>query len=356
MMKLTDREWKPFAINTLFERFTPGKCSAVTHLEKSEYGIEYIGATNHNNGVLCYLAENEENLKLVQDGNCIGFIKDGDGSAGYAIYKRESFVSTVNVIYGYASWLNSLTGLFFVGAQDMIKHKYSHGYKRNMQHLKADHVMLPADDNGQPDYQFMADYELKLLDQKQSKIRSHVKQELANLGSYVYIDDLNAREWSAFALPDMFETERGREKNMKSLIPGSTPLVSAKKINNGVKSFVGNPHKIISAGTITLNNDGDGGAGLAYYQPINFALDTHVTALHSRKRVSPYALQFIAGSLSKQHAVFGHGRSISSPRAQRLKIMLPVNDQGQPDYDYMEQYIKNKMIQKYKKYLEYLGK
>lgn len=187
-MKLTDREWKPFAINTLFERFTPGKCSAVTHLEKSEYGIEYIGATNHNNGVLCYLAENEENLKLVQDGNCIGFIKDGDGSAGYAIYKRESFVSTVNVIYGYASWLNSLTGLFFVGAQDMIKHKYSHGYKRNMQHLKADHVMLPADDNGQPDYQFMADYELKLLDQKQSKIRSHVKQELANLGSYVYLD------------------------------------------------------------------------------------------------------------------------------------------------------------------------
>ncbi len=354
MMKLTDRDWKPFAINALFERFAPGKCSAVTHLEKSEYGIEYIGATNHNNGVLCYLAKNEENLKLVQDGNCIGFIKDGDGSAGYAIYKRESFVSTVNVIYGYANWLNPLTGLFFVGAQDMIKHKYSHGYKRNMQHLKADHIMLPADDNGKPDFNFMADYERELLEQKQSKIRSYVKQKLANLGSYVHLDDLNGHEWSAFALPDMFETERGREKNMKSLIPGSTPLVSAKKINNGVKSFVGNPHKIIPAGTITLNNDGDGGAGLAYYQPIDFALDTHVTALHSKESVSPYALQFIAGSLSKQHAVFGHGRSISSPRAQRLQIMLPVDDQGQPDYDYMEQYIKNKMIQKYKKYLEYV--
>ena len=30
--------------------------------------------------------------------------------------------------------------------------------------------------------------------------------------------------------------------------------------------------------------------------------------------------------------------------------MLPVNDNNEVDYEYMEQYIKNIMIEKYKKY------
>ena len=37
-----------------------------------------------------------------------------------------------------------------------------------------------------------------------------------------------------------------------------------------------------------------------------------------------------------------------------LKIILPVTDDGTPDYEYMEQYAKNLMLQKYKRYLAYL--
>lgn len=58
-------------------------------------------------------------------------------------------------IYGYADWLNKYTGLFFVAAQDMIENKYSHGYKRNMEHLKGDKVMLPADEKGAPNFVYM---------------------------------------------------------------------------------------------------------------------------------------------------------------------------------------------------------
>ena len=367
MMKLTDREWKEFPFTDIFEIKKGFYNKKPTRTANAD--IPFLGATDSNNGVTNFLTlgviekssktgklPNEPLERKLFPGNAIAVTNNG--SVGHAYYQASRFTCShdINPLYLKDHTMPKPEALFLIPLIEQQGKLFQYARKWRPSRMVNSKIMLPVNDQGQPDYQFMADYELKLLDQKQSKIRSHVKQELANLGSYVYLDDLNAREWSAFALPDMFETERGREKNMKSLIPGSTPLVSAKKINNGVKSFVGNPHKIISAGTITLNNDGDGGAGLAYYQPINFALDTHVTALHSRKRVSPYALQFIAGSLSKQHAVFGHGRSISSPRAQRLKIMLPVNDQGQPDYDYMEQYIKNKMIQKYKKYLEYLGK
>ena len=162
------------------------------------------------------------------------------------------------------------------------------------------------------------------------------------------MQSLDEKTWDAIELDSMFTFERGKEKNMASLTQGHIPLVSARKVNNGIKGFVDNPAKVIKGGNvISLNNDGDGGAGLAYYQPVDFALDTHVTALHPQKVISSDALLWMTASISKQHAVFGHGRSISLPRAHRIQNMLPVTDSGEPDYEYMEQYVKSVMFRKY---------
>ena len=67
---------------------------------------------------------------------------------------------------------------------------------------------------------------------------------------------------------------------MSTLADGHLPLVSARKCDNGYKQFVASNNKRLYEGNIiTLNNDGDGGAGIAYYQPHCMALDSHVTAL-----------------------------------------------------------------------------
>ena len=96
-------------------------------------------------------------------------MRNGDGAAGYAIYKKESFISTTDVIYGYADWLNLYTGLFFVGSQDLIKPKYGHGYKRNAKHLHVDRVMLPASSDGTPDFDYMEQYIKNKMIQKYKK-------------------------------------------------------------------------------------------------------------------------------------------------------------------------------------------
>ena len=170
------------------------------------------------------------------------------------------------------------------------------------------------------------------------------------------MQSLDEKTWNAVELGSIFTFERGKEKNMTSLAQGHIPLVSARKVNNGIKGFVDNPTKVIKGGhVISLNNDGDGGAGLAYYQPINFALDTHVTALHPKNDISPDALLCMTASISKQHAVFGHGRSISLPRAHRIQNMLPIADTGELDYNYMAEYTQQKreaMLKKYRTYAE----
>lgn len=161
---LDEKKWMPFSIVELFSSIIPGKGKGLNHLNKvSNGGINYIGATNRNNGVLCYIEDNENSRSKVLDGNCIGFIKNGDGSAGFAIYKSERFISTSDILYGYADWLNKFTGLFFVAAQDMIERKYSHGYKRNKDHLAGDKVMLPINDKDDPDFEYMEQYAKNMI-------------------------------------------------------------------------------------------------------------------------------------------------------------------------------------------------
>lgn len=178
--------------------------------------------------------------------------------------------------------------------------------------------------------------------------------DIAELGEVAEIPALDEKEWKPIFISSMFELVRGRENNMAMLEDGDTPLISAKANNNGLKGFVHNPKKIIAGQCITLNNDGDGGAGLAYYQPANMALDSHVTALVPLIDMSAFVMLFIAKCISGLHGFFGHGLSISNPRAKRLRIMLPVTDSGEPDYKYMEQYSKNMMLRKYQQYLTFL--
>lgn len=175
---LNEKEWAPFLITSLFSSIVPGKGKGLNHLNKvPDGGINYIGATNRNNGVLCYIEENDRSRSMILDGNCVGFIKNGDGSAGFAIYKAEPFISTSDVLYGYAEWLNKFTGLFFVVAQDMIEHKYSHGYKRNKEHLAGDKVMLPTNENGEPDYEYMEQYSKNMMLKKYKQYLAYMDRK-----------------------------------------------------------------------------------------------------------------------------------------------------------------------------------
>ena len=170
------------------------------------------------------------------------------------------------------------------------------------------------------------------------------------------IEDL---KWKDFRLLDLFTYQKGNQKNMNALSDGETPLVSAKKIDNGYKGFYRvNENDIFRGNCITLNNDGDGGAGLSFYQPSLFALDTHVTALYPIEEMSKNIMLFIACCISKQSVLFGHGHSINTSRLNYLTIMLPCDSSGKkPNYAFMEEYMKQiekKLLTRYKNYLEYM--
>ena len=160
---IAKKEWKPFEIAKLFNKFEQGKSKGLNHLYENDGVLPYLGATNKNNGVLTFIKEDEI---LKQKGNCIGFIRNGQGSVGYAIYKSEGFVSTSDNTFAYAEWLNKFTGLFIVTAQDLIRSNYRFGYKRHNTRLKKDKILLPVNSEGKPDFDFMEEYIKNLMYKK----------------------------------------------------------------------------------------------------------------------------------------------------------------------------------------------
>ena len=166
-MKLTDREWKAFRIGDMFEHIERGRVFSALDLYRAERGVPYVGATVNNNGVMYYVDCDDKDK--IQKGNCIAFIRDGQGSVGLSVYRETSCVATVNVSFGYAQWVNRYTGLFVATSANMIRSKYSFGDKRKEERLKRDLIMLPVKDDGTPDYDFMEQYIKDLMLKKYSQ-------------------------------------------------------------------------------------------------------------------------------------------------------------------------------------------
>ena len=168
---------------------------------------------------------------------------------------------------------------------------------------------------------------------------------------------LSDRDWKEFRLLDYFDYIKGNQNDMASLTIGNVPLVSAKKIDNGFKCFVSNNGKkpAFKGHCITINNDGDSGAGIAYYQPANMLLDTHVTALYPKENYDENILLFWVNCITVQREKFGHGYSLNNARLSVFRVMLPIDENGLPDFIFMQEYIAERKQQIIQKYIDYIG-
>jgi hypothetical protein len=170
---LNEIEWGDFEIGKLFVLST-GKSKGLNHLQQNKNGINYLGATNLNNGVLCKVEKEED---LIHVGNAIAFIRNGEGSMGYSIYKKESFIATSDITVGYNPFLNRYVGTFITTVADKVRGKYNFGYKRSTRRLKKEKIMLPITPEGKPDYEYMGNY-MKKMEHK--KLLNYIEKRLTN--------------------------------------------------------------------------------------------------------------------------------------------------------------------------------
>lgn len=231
--------------------------------------------------------------------------------------------------------------------------KYSYGRQAQLNVVKRERIMLPVNDSGEPDYEYMAEYAQQKRDTMLAKYRDYVEARIAELGEVAEIPALNEKEWRAFHLEEIGAVTSGRDIYAAERVKGNTPYITSGGTNNGVGYFVGNINDTLDFGYIALNRNG--AVGKAFYHPSKSLMGNDCRKVHLKDADRNLFIgQFVALCLSMQSECFSYSRKLGTARAKRMQVMLPVTDSGEPDYKYMEQYVTNMMLRKYRQYLAFL--
>lgn len=342
-------EWKTFKLGDIFDLVTKSS-KGLNHLEKNiSDGISYVGATNRNNGVLDFVKRKEN---LIYSGNAIAFIRNGEGSMGYSVYKKEDFIASQDITVGYNQYLNEYNAKFITTIADQVRGKYNFGYKRNQERLKRETLVLPSDEKGNPNFQYMSDFVKKLeLDKVQEVLE------------YIYIRMMTILEekvceisWKDFWIEDVCEIKSGVRLTKANQEIGLRPFVGASDSDNGVTAFVSNKNKSLDANVLGVNYNGS--VVENFYHPYEAIFSDDVKRLKWKDEIygNKYTYLFLKQMILSQKIKYAYGYKFNGERMKRQKIMLPVTKTGLPDYDYMTSYMQKQELEQIFKILNYLNK
>lgn len=135
-------------------------------------------------------------------------------------------------------------------------------------------------------------------------------------------------------------------------LAGEIPYVSSSALNNGVDDYVSNNNGVRRfSNCLRLANSGS--VGSSFYEPFEFVASDHITHLKN-KEFNKYHYLFLATMTSRLSQKYNFNREINDKRISREIILLPLNDEGEPDYEYMEKYSKNLLCEKIQRYIKYV--
>lgn len=166
---------------------------------------------------------------------------------------------------------------------------------------------------------------------------------------------LNDRGWGVFIFENFFQinsTSSGIDRNKLINKEGQYPYLTRTEKNNGYDSFVCkqvDTYSVDNGNVITIGLD----TQTIFYQPHAFYTGQNIQVLRCQKLNKKIA-HFLIPLIKRQMEKFswgGNGATLT--RLRRSKILLPVDSQGEPDYEFMESYMRQiemQLLEKYKNY------
>lgn len=164
---------------------------------------------------------------------------------------------------------------------------------------------------------------------------------------------LDSRNWEAFFIEDVAEIISGRDIYEKERLNGLVPYITATANNNGIGYFVANTNETLESGCLSVNRNGS--VGYCFYHPYK-ALFGNDTRKLRPKMNNRYISLFISICITKQREKYGYGYKMGTGRLKRQRILLPVDANNNPDWQFMEDYMKQKEQQILKPTIEKLCK
>ncbi|MCH5320191.1 MAG: restriction endonuclease subunit S [Eubacterium sp.] len=357
-MSLNNCKWGEFLLgDEKYFSIHRGESSYIKNMISGD--IPYISTTKENNGVLTYV--DVANRK----GNLISLAYDG--SIGACFYQSKPFFASEKIVtidtVQYP--LNKNLAFFLIQILKIEAEMYSYGGRKWTveKQLKNTKIKLPVDSNNEPDYKYMESY-IENLNSSVKGIPDYFLQDGYEKSCW-YLDNidqnkfeyqyagcqyskklkLSDRKWKLFSLEQDLNAKvyNGKSYNSSDLVEAIDEsyvlYITRTDENNGIAKYVQALDYVglEKANAITIGDT----TSTIFYQNHKFITGPHIIIVRA-DWLSVYTAEFIISLLNKEkyrYPVFG--RAFTKDLIKQTKLYLPIDDNEQPDFQFMEDYIKS---------------
>ena len=347
MKTLNSVSWGEISFEDLFD-IKPGV--RLTKSEMIEGKRPFIGATDSNNGITAFCGNTNKSL----DSNCLGVNYNGSVVENFYHPYEAIFSDDVKHMHLKGHKGNKYIYLFLKNLILKQKDKFQYGYKFNGDRMTKQVLLVPIDNDGSPDFNFMEQYMRRIEKKLLLRYKQYLQQKRYNLLDNCSIESENITKpegWKDFQFSEIFSlkaTKSSIDKKNLSGLAGQIPYITRTDRNNGIDSFVGiQPNfRADEPEVITIGLD----TQTVFFQRYMFYTGQNIHVL-TNENINLYVACYIIPLIKIQLQKFnwgGNGATLG--RLKKLKLMLPTNSEGNPDFEYMEQYMRtaeNQLLERY---------
>ena len=282
--------------------------------------IPYVTTTSKNNGVECYV-----DYPPQYPANLITVSKDG--ASADAFLQTEPFCGNEKVmVLLNKQELSRHQLLFYTYVINANKYKFAYGRKCSVARLKE--LIIPAVEEI-PKWLYATD------------ISNVYTQNTSGIPHEITVES-----WKEFKISDLFIIRYGvnLELNICEEVDenedGAINFVARTAENNGISARVKIKEGIEpqAPGLITVAGGGSVLSTFLQYEPFYSGRDLYT--LESKDKISDAAKLFIVAVIEKNKYKYSYGRQANKTLPDVI-LKLPTKQDGSPDYDYMEKYMKS---------------
>ena len=331
--------WKWFRIGNVFS------VKAGKYHYKHEYKIgetPYLSATAVNNGVgerISLSPEFEGGSVTTEKVKCTAFYQPVPfcASSDVNIIRRKDGVP-----------MNQYVGIFLSTIIDFNESfRWTYGRQCRVNDTENICIKLPVTPDGTPDWKYMEDFvKDQIIPQLPKKAQKVWLQKFDITPQKEENMKLNTRDWNSFILKDLFTINRGKtlSSDDKEYYAGNIPCVNGTSTNNGVLCYLNEGieergFKKQPVPSLSLCRVGT--SGLTFVQTKPYYIADNAFCLKLKEQQSTYVYLFLSTLLDQECTKYSYGRTISSEKYMQTRIKLPVTPSGEPNWKFMEDYIKS---------------
>ena len=333
-MKLDDRKYGTFKVSDLFdvkygvnlELNTCDECDRCT-----ENSINFVARTAENNGVSSRVIVLEG--VLPQKAGLITVA--GGGSVLSTFLQSEPFYSGRDLYTLDAKDdISDEAKMFVITVIEQNKYRYSYGRQANKT-LPDLELRLPITRDSLPDWQFMEDY-IKSLHHKPLTTKNKAIQE----------PELKVEEWKEFRFGDLISAiYKAKAINKDDLSVAGTEDDSIRYITRTAEDNGCELHAVRSELPTNIIEDGNAisigdTTATCFYQDEDFITGDHMVVVRADSWLNIYTGLFIVAILQGEQYKYSYGRAYLMDRIKDTIMKLPAGADGNPDWQFIENYIK----------------